>query len=75
MAERSRADAEAQRWTQRDELMALNAELVHAVYRAILGTTGNKPPKPLRITRPGQEKSEQTAIKSHREMFAFIKEE
>lgn len=43
-------------WTQTDDLLAANAELTHAVYRAVLASIPTKHPKqlpkPLRIPRP-----------------------
>jgi hypothetical protein len=74
VAERARAEVEAQRWTQQDELLAMNAELVHAVYRAVIGTSGNKPPKPLKIKRPGSADSD-TQVMSHKQLLMHAKEE
>lgn len=65
---------EAKRWTQQDELLAMNAELVHAVYRAVIGTSGSKPPKPLKIKRPGQSDSG-AKVMSHKQLLMHAKEE
>ena len=75
VAERAKAEADAHKWTQQDELLALNAELIHAVYRAVIGTSGNKPPKPLKISRPGQESANAPQFMSHRDLLRHAKEE
>lgn len=74
VAERAKAEADAHRWTQQDELLAVNAELVHAVYRAVIGSSGGKPPKPLKIKRPGQPDSD-AKVMSHRQLLMHAKEE
>lgn len=75
VAERVKAETDARRWTQQDELLAVNAELIHAVYRAVIGTSGNKPPKPLKITRPGQEDANKPKFMSHADLLKHAKEE
>lgn len=44
--------AEAARWTDLHELVALNAELTHSVWRQLYASAGGKPPEPLKIPRP-----------------------
>ncbi len=46
--------AEAARWTDMHELLALNAELTHGVLRAVIASGGGKPPDPLELPRPGR---------------------
>ncbi len=45
-------DAKLAAWTDMHELLALNAELTHSVLRAIIATSGRKPPDQLEIPRP-----------------------
>lgn len=57
--ERAKRAADAGGWTLADHLAAMNAELTHAVYVAVLAsiprTKPVKLPEPLRIPRPGNE--------------------
>ena len=45
-------DARRASWTETHELLALNAELTHAVLRAVIAGAGGKPPDQLEIPRP-----------------------
>lgn len=52
------ADAQSQRWSQTDELLALNAQLTHELLRRFIAAWGGdkeKVPEPLEIRRPGRE--------------------
>lgn len=54
--------AVAERWTPELELLAINAELTHALYAAFVAANSKKGaqvPKPLRIPRPGDAAAEQ----------------
>ena len=44
--------AEAARWTDLHELLALNVEMTHGVLRAVIASAGGKPPDPLELPRP-----------------------
>ncbi len=48
------ANAEARRasWSDIHELLALNVELTHGVLRAVIASSGGKPPEPLEVPRP-----------------------
>ena len=45
--------AEAASWTDLHELVAINAEVTHAVFCQLIASAGGKPPEPMRIPRPG----------------------
>lgn len=72
VAERARAEIDARQWTQQDELLALNAEMTHAVYRAVIGSGGGKPPKPFRLPRPGQQDRNAPKVMSHHALLAAL---
>lgn len=49
-------------WTAEHELLALNAELTDALYRAFIRANsreGSQQPKPVKIPRPGQQNRRQ----------------
>lgn len=58
------AAAHVERWTTTDELLAVNAEVMHSLYRAFVqawGNEGTKLPDPLVIPRPGDSPVEKRA--------------
>ena len=75
MAERARAEQEARKWTQQDELLAINAELVHALLSAFVVANGGKKSRPFRIPRPGQADAGGVKTVSHRDLLKVIEEE
>lgn len=63
-ADSALARLETQGWSMDHELAALNAELTHACFRALLGLGGNKGPKlpsPLHVPRPWEQQATPTA--------------
>lgn len=55
MLEAIHEEVEAARWGQLEELLALNTEILHSLYRLMFAANtkkGTRLPKPLRIPRP-----------------------
>lgn len=46
--------AEAARWTDLHELLALQVEMTHACLRQLIASAGGKPPEALQLPRPGR---------------------
>lgn len=47
------AEAEAARWTDMHEMVAMQTEILHGIYRALAGAFGKgNPPEQLRLPRP-----------------------
>lgn len=51
------AEAKSAAWTDLHEMLAINTEVLHGIYRALAGMFGKgNPPEPLRLPRPDDPK-------------------
>ena len=75
VAEKAKAEAEATRWTQADELAALQAEITYLVFTAIVAANGGKRIRPLKIARPGAPQETTAVSMTHEQLMAAAREE
>jgi len=64
-------------WSNEHELLAINAEITDAVYRALVAAHSDKnatQPKPLKIPRPGAKRQRGTTMGELSSMFPNMKE-
>lgn len=67
-------DAHAERWGVVEELLAVQAELLHASFVAFLkanAKSGSSMPRPLQIARPSHRRERKSA--THAEIHAFFR--
>jgi hypothetical protein len=77
VADRAKFEVEQRRWTQSHELLAMNAELTHALLAAFISANSSKRTsiKPLRIKRPNDTAEDSTTTVSHKALMGMMKED